>query len=240
MGVSTKTELKVYAYTPSFAQRALIYIFKGVNKFIPWHKLPTYLGVLNAAALRYELRQKNLYDVYPSSSDQGIPGCPHLSDQQYLHTRHSDGLFNDLDAPKMGCTGMRFGRNVPREFTAKPSEEELMTPNPRLISESLMKRDTFKPATSLNLLAAAWIQFQVHDWFQHENSTTEKFNVPLPEGDNWSSADGRMAIEKTQADTPLNKADEIAPAYCGIRISHAREYRRRPAIGGKARELVLS
>ncbi|RAR11183.1 heme peroxidase [Stemphylium lycopersici] len=213
MAASTTTDPRIYAYTPSFAQRSLISIFKAVNKFIPWHKLPTYIGVLNAAALRYELRQKNLYDVYPSSSDQGTPNRPHLSDQQYLHTRHSDGLFNDLDAPKMGCTGMRFGRNVPREFTTKPSEEELMTPNPRLISESLMKRDTFKPATSLNLLAAAWIQFQVHDWFQHENSTTEKFNVALPEGDNWSSVDGRMAIEKTQADTPLNKADEIAPAY---------------------------
>jgi hypothetical protein len=104
----------------------------------------------------------------------------------------------------------------PLQHTGKPSEEEIMTPNPRLISEELLKRDTFKPATSLNLLAAAWIQFQVHDWFQHENSTTEKFNVSLPSGDKWSSSDGRMSIEKTQADKALDKTDEIAPAYKNV------------------------
>jgi hypothetical protein len=64
----------------------------------------------------------------------------------------------------MGCVGMRFGRNVSRENTKKPSQEELLSPNPRLVSQELLKRDEFKPATILNLLAAAWIQFQVHDW----------------------------------------------------------------------------
>lgn len=64
----------------------------------------------------------------------------------------------------MGCVGMRFGRNVAREHTQKPSAEELLSPNPRVVSEVLLKREGFKPATILNLLAAAWIQFQVHDW----------------------------------------------------------------------------
>jgi hypothetical protein len=213
MASSSKARLKVYEYTPGLAQRALIAVFEVINKFIPWHKLPTYVGVINLAAFRYQLRQKNLHDTYPSSSDQGTSGCPHLSDEQYLHTRHSDGLFNDLSAPKMGCAGMRFGRNVPREHTTRPSDEDIMTPNPRLISEELLQRDTFKPATSLNLLAAAWIQFQVHDWFQHVNSTTEKFIVSLPEGDEWTAADGKMTIERTQADTPLDEMDKVAPAY---------------------------
>ena len=30
-----------------------------------------------------------------------------------------------------------------------------------------MTRDEFIPATTLNVLAAAWIQFEVHDWFSH-------------------------------------------------------------------------
>jgi len=69
----------------------------------------------------------------------------------------------------MGCAGMRFGRNVPRKYTKAPSEEELLTPNPRVVSDRLMNRADggFKPATIVNLLAAAWIQFQVHDWFFH-------------------------------------------------------------------------
>ncbi|OAL45595.1 heme peroxidase [Pyrenochaeta sp. DS3sAY3a] len=211
MSPSTKAEAKPYTYTPGLPQRALIFVYKGINKLIPWHKLPTYIGVLNLSAYRYELRQKNLYDVYSSPEAQGTPGCPHMADEQYLHTRHSDGLFNDLAAPKMGCAGMRFGRNVPRNFTAKPSDEDILTPNPRIISQELLQRDSFKPATILNLLAAAWIQFQVHDWFQHSNSKTEKYDVPLPAGDQW--AEGRMLIEKTEADAPESETDKIAPAY---------------------------
>ena len=42
-----------------------------------------------------------------------------------------------------------------------------MTPNPRTISQELFTRDTFQPATILNVMAAAWIQFQTHDWFVH-------------------------------------------------------------------------
>jgi hypothetical protein len=33
----------------------------------------------------------------------------------------------------------------------------------------LLKRTVFKPATIVNLLAAAWIQFQLHDWVMHED-----------------------------------------------------------------------
>lgn len=65
----------------------------------------------------------------------------------------------------MGSASVRFGRNIPREAGRQPTDEELVTPNPRLVSETFMKRteDEFKPATTLNLLAAAWIQLQTHD-----------------------------------------------------------------------------
>ncbi|KAF2475510.1 heme peroxidase [Lindgomyces ingoldianus] len=198
-------------YDPSFTDKVLILVFKGVNWLIPWHKLPTYIGVANLDAYRKELRHKNLHDVYPGPDYQGKSGCPHMETTEYLSTRNSDGLYNALDRPKMGCLGMRFGRNVPREFTKKPTVEEMLTPNPRLVSRSLLARDTFKPATILNLLAAAWIQFQVHDWFMHNNSESENYNVPLPQGDNWSSSS--MKIEATLADTPLDKKDQEAPAY---------------------------
>jgi hypothetical protein len=41
-------------------------------------------------------------------------------------------------------------------------------PDPILVSRELLTRDVFIPAKSLNVLAAAWIQFQVHDWVNHE------------------------------------------------------------------------
>lgn len=153
----------------SLRDRALVAFFKGVNKVVPWHKLPRHIGAFNLLALRIELRTKNLYDVYPSAEAQGTPEADPMTDPQWLTARNSDGKFNSLDQPLMGCAGMRFGRNVPRQYTLAPTEEELMTPNPRLVSERLLARqpDEFKPATILNLMAAAWIQFQVHDWFAH-------------------------------------------------------------------------
>lgn len=55
---------------------------------------------------------------------------------------------------------MRFGRNFNRKYCQKPTEDELWNPSPRLVSQAFMARrpEEFKPATTLNLLAAAWIQ----------------------------------------------------------------------------------
>jgi hypothetical protein len=196
----------------SLFQRFLVWLFKGVNRTTPWHRLPKWLGLLNLIALRDELRAKNLHDAYPSESFQGTPATCPMHDLRFLKARNSDGKFNDLQEPLMGCTGMRLGRNVPREFTNAPTPEALMTPNPRLISAKLMarKEGEFKPATILNLLAAAWIQFQVHDWFGHHDST-EQFDIPLPEGDPWS--DPTIKVFKTQPDEVLTEIDKVAPAY---------------------------
>src|SRR4029078_9958356 len=62
----------------------------------------------------------------------------------------------------------------------------LLVPNPRLVGRELMTRDQFQPATILNLLAAAWIQFMVHDWFVHKRSAPpDGIDIPLPPGDDW-------------------------------------------------------
>lgn len=152
----------------SLLDKFLIAIYKGVNKFIPWHKLPRFLGEFNLLAFRLELQNKNLYDTYPDAGFQGTKATCPMTDSRYLVARNSDGLFNALDEPMMGCTNMRFGRNIPRIDAIKPSDEEMLTPSPRLVSTQLLARTTFKPATIVNLLAAAWIQFQVHDWFFHD------------------------------------------------------------------------
>lgn len=218
---------------PSFPERVLIASFKVVNKIIAWHKLPSFVGVINLLALRIELRSKNLHDVYPSEESQGTSSTVPLEHSRYLTARNTDGKFNSLEQPLMGCAGMRFGRNVERKYTEAPTDEELLTPNPRLVSEKLLARQPggFKPATIVNLLAAAWIQFQVHDWANHEQVTqlpfmvakplwslrltslqgTEDFDIPLPAGDKWPS--GHMKIPRSQPDIPLSKTDQKCPAY---------------------------
>jgi hypothetical protein len=166
------------SFQPSFIERTFIGIFHVINRFVPWHKLPSLIGALNLDVLRIELRAYNLHDAYASGTAQGNRAEDPVTDKRFLNARNSDGKFNSTEMPLMGCAGMRFGRNFPRTLTQKPTDGELWNPNPRMLSETFMTRKpgAFIPATSLNLLAAAWIQFQTHDWFQHENVRCPKFD----------------------------------------------------------------
>lgn len=168
------TEVKP-SYKLGLSDSFLVGIFHLVNKYIPWHKLPKLLGALNLDALRVELRQYNLHDTYPTGESQGTPATCPMSNPRFKDARSSDGTFNSTEMPRMGCAGMRFGRNVPRQLAPKPTEEELWSPNPRMLSDRFMARKKFIPATTLNLLAAAWIQFQTHDWFFHEDDVSFQF-----------------------------------------------------------------
>ena len=95
--------------------------------------------------------------------------------------------------------GTRFGRNVPLESTIPEPEPQLLTPSPRVVSRELMTRTEFTPATILNLLAAAWIQFQVHDWFSHgKNEQDKPFKLALTPDDPWPGDE--MEIRRTRKD----------------------------------------
>ena len=157
------------SYKPGLIDRLTVGLFHLINRIIPWHKLPAIIGALNLEALRVELRQYNLHDGYSTGAVQGTEVTDPMKDKRFETARNSDGKFNSTVMPLMGCTGMRLGRNFPRQLTPKPTDEELWTPNPRMISDRFMARKSFIPATTLNLLAAAWIQFQTHDWFFHES-----------------------------------------------------------------------
>lgn len=213
-------------YEPSLLESILVGAFKIVNKFVPWHKLPSFLGALNLDALRIELRQNNLQDGYASGTFQGTATDNPLIDERFKHFRNSDGKFNSAALPLMGCAGTRFGRNFPRQHSSKPTEAEMMTPNPRMLSDIFMTRKEFIPATTLNLLAAAWIQFQTHDWFVHENvvslpqhcippltssQSDEVYDVPLPSGDQWPHGD--MKLFQTKPDDVLHPSDVKCPGY---------------------------
>jgi hypothetical protein len=62
-----------------------------------------------------------------------------------------------------------IGRNIPLN-AIKKDECDMGTPNPRKISRTLLQRKSFIPATSINILVVAWIQFMNHDWFNHGKS----------------------------------------------------------------------
>jgi len=189
----------------------LVGVFGIINRKVEWHRLPKWLGIANLVALRVELRKHNLHDT-DGDLTQPKTGCPFHPMPAALKMRTASGTQNDLQYPAMGCRGSRFGRNVPRTITA-PDLSKLMTPDPLLISQRLMAREKFIPATSLNLLAAAWIQFQVHDWFAHENEDLDAGkDFHLPKAGDWKAKE--MVVPKTKPDPEvLTPLDGRYPAY---------------------------
>lgn len=179
---------------------------------VPWHRLPTPLGIARLFRIRQKLRHDNLHDTGVVDSTPAPP-VPPLTPEA-LTNRTADGSHNDLDAPQMGRAGTRFGRNVPLD-KVKVDEARLLDPSPRTVSLELMTRDEFKPATILNLLAAAWIQFEVHDWFSHgSNDRTREIEVSLAADDPWPTAERTMRIRRTSMDpTRTASSDPNVPTF---------------------------
>jgi hypothetical protein len=182
----------------------------GLLKDRPWYKLPRFLAVARLVQIRDELREENLHDTEePALEKKDIP--PDL-DPALRETRTTDGTYNDLSYPKMGSVGCRFGRNVAVEHT-KPDTPNLLVPNPRLVSRELMTRNEFQPATILNLLAAAWIQFMVHDWFVHKRSETDIQDIPAVPGDDWGAPS--IKVPRSVAEPPPAGSTR-PPAYANM------------------------
>src|SRR5262245_36778620 len=169
-----------------------------------WDRLPRPLGVLTLVGLRSRLRQRNLRDTgVPEASADLIDKA---ADPAYRPRRNVDGSLNDLGTPRLGSVGVRFGRNVPFEdafqepLDGPPTQAALLHPNPRPISRQLLARVRFLPATTLNVLAAAWIQFAVHAWFGHgKNEEENPWELALADDDDWPAA-RPMAIPRTRRD----------------------------------------
>ena len=183
-----------------------------VDKRIGWHRLPMPVGLLTLIGLRDRLREQNLYDTGRGETN----GSAAPPDERQLTARTIDGSYNDLDDPLMGTKGSRFGRNVPLRYTKAEAPEQILDPNPRLISRELLTRDEFQPATTLNLLAGAWIQFEVHDWFSHGKGEPKKpWQIEVADDDPWP--DHPMKVQRTRTDPT---ADPDGPAIFLTDDSH--------------------
>jgi len=164
-------------------------VFSVVNRRTPWYRLPVRLSVLNLSAYRQVLRKQNLIDTEPPEAPPSARPVPEVPPEQARWARTPDGRYNDLSAPSMGAVGAAFGRNLKPDYT-----QSFDYPNPVNVSARLLARERFLPATSLNLLAAAWIQFQVHDWVNHARLPLGEndVKVPMPGGRTWrNTPDGR-------------------------------------------------
>jgi hypothetical protein len=177
-----------------------------------WDSLSRPLGLGVLVGVRNVLRQQNLHDtgVAPTVNEAPVPPF----EPRLLTTRSPDGTHNDLERPAMGRADSRFGRNVPLERTFPGSEPGLQDPSPRVVSRELLTRDPFQPATTVNALAAAWLQFMIRDWFSHgRGDANNTWTIRLDDDDTWPEKP--MVVPKTPPDPtrPPDDDGEFAPTY---------------------------
>lgn len=186
----------------------------------PWHERILIGALLELQKFRTNLRKNNLHDTSQLPGADKLPKPQPDPSGRHLTARMDDGSYNDLEHPEMGMVGTRFGRNMPLK-EVYPDQGKLLTPNPRVVSRKLLTRDEFKPATILNVLAAAWIQFENHDWFAHgDNEPDKKIEIPLENDDPWPDEHRPMAIKKTLADPTRPDGDTSGPPTFINHVTH--------------------
>ena len=178
-----------------------------VDHRMGWSTLPTVGGLAVLAGIRNTLRAHNLYDTGVPAVSEDTRLAAHQNVEVW---RTPDGTSNDLQCPFMGSAGTRFGRNAPLAETWQEPAPAIMSPSPRVVSRELMTRESFTPATTLNLLAASWLQFQIRDWFSHGQSVKdEPWMIPLAENDSWPEP--VMKVLRTMPDPTRTSADAGKP-----------------------------
>ncbi|TFV89855.1 peroxidase family protein [Blastococcus sp. CT_GayMR16] len=204
-----------YRHTPFW--RIYDRVAQAIDHRRGWDKLPLPAGLAVLIGVRTILRQSNLHDPSTKVPVVNAPPVPERT-PQHLVARSVDGTYNDLDHPEMGRAGARFGRNIPLDQVLPVTREQLMEPNPREVSRRLLTRDPFLPATSVNTLAASWLQFMIHDWFTHgEGDTSRLVDIPLPPGDPWH--ENPMRIPRIKAD-PTRPAGAEGPITSVNDVTH--------------------
>ena len=202
--------------TPGAGYRSSLFwrIWDGASHYLDrkfgWDKLPRPVGLAILVGVRNVLRRENLYDtsLEPAVDMPPVPA----PDARHRTARTPDGTHNDLDDPAMGMAGSRFGRNVPIDRTWPDPEPALLQPSPRVVSRELLTRDPFQPATTVNNLAAAWLQFMIRDWFSHGKSPTENpWEVELAHDDPWPERP--MRIMRTRPDPTRAPDAQTPPTY---------------------------
>src|SRR5213079_1802031 len=147
------------------------------------------LGRMAQAAASCELAQSRHVPLRPAAQQSDrheYAGSATARARRAASTRRGKPHRAQLRRSRQRHVGARYGcgRSGVRPQHKPDYRPDLFdTPNPITVSETLLKREAFIPARSLNILAAAWIQFQVHDWVDHARYALGQndVRVPLPQ-----------------------------------------------------------
>ncbi len=189
--------------------RTLGALARTTGRLRVWYRWPFPIALPIIVGQRVRLRQHNLTDT--ETQKRQAPDFPDARE-----FRSPNGCYNDLSVPCMGMQNARFGRNMPLADTFGERPPRLFDPSPRLVSNELLARREFVPVPHLNVLAAAWIQFMVHDWLSHgsNDKCDTPWDVPLPSEDPWTH--GKLTVLPTLPDGPYPEDEGRPAAYTNV------------------------
>ena len=203
LGVLGQLQVAVTPYVQAFLPPEPLFTGSWTN----WYNEPDMrVGLAKLGVMRGILDKVNLWDMYLPNINPLIPGGASMPvviagcGPETLDTRTIDGTCNDLVKPSMGAKGYRFGRNImpflgkdpltglPIKNPAAYSDPtKLLSPSPREVSRHLFTAPQGQQRTKaafMNMFATSWIQFMVHDWFDHGDSPkTFPYVIPLAADD---------------------------------------------------------
>jgi hypothetical protein len=189
-----------------------------------WDRRRYMVGLLILAYMRDQLNRGNLKNTYPRGSLVAFQRKGQTPPNGVTHFRTVDGTWNNLRNPKEGAAGTRFLRNATNGAIRRALAKDVMTPNPRKVSTALLTRENgMQEVKFLNMLAAAWINFQNHDWIHHgEPHPKETYEIPLDDDDPIRRRYGMrsMVVPKTQADPTYRNGREEAPITFINEVTH--------------------
>jgi len=147
-------------------------LFNRRSEYKSWHQSKsTLIAVFKLWALRERANRENLDDALSGHhfSKEGDHRSMEFSSSRLEVSGNQDNTTPNLgNSKKMGEAGYVFGRNIKYKYLVPESENDVLSdPDPIAVANALLARKEFKPAKTLNVLAAAWIQFQNHEWFRH-------------------------------------------------------------------------
>jgi Animal haem peroxidase len=189
-----------------------------------WYRKPLWRAILMLAHMREELNRHSLKDAYPKDGLVGFQSKGQKPPPGVERYRTADGSWNNLKNPVEGAAGTRFSRNAASTAIRPERGARLLTPDPREVSRRLLTRgERMKEVPFLNLLAAAWIQFQTHDWLSHgDNLPSNSYEIPLAQEDEARRKYllQKLTVDATQPDPTRLAQGEHAPVTYINEVTH--------------------
>ncbi|HXX66709.1 MAG TPA: peroxidase family protein [Polyangiaceae bacterium] len=190
-----------------------------------WYRKRSLPAFATLVHMRNLLETNNLVDPYPDGVLTAFQSHGLVPPSGVRHFRTADGSWNNLSNPKEGAANVRFPRNVSRRASWPETGARLLTPNPVEISHVLLSRgpDGIKEVPFLNMLAACWIQFMVHDWVSHhtvshtiDHHTIDPdgfYELPVPDGHPARTLyhQIKLCVPKTEGDPTRSPGDRGSP-----------------------------